>query len=25
VIREGAGIVQQVPFVARRIPGCPAS
>ncbi len=25
VIREGAGIVQQVPFVARRVPGCPAS
>ncbi|MEO6007029.1 MAG: CRTAC1 family protein [Vicinamibacteraceae bacterium] len=25
VIREGAGIVQQVPFVARAVPGCPAS
>jgi len=25
VIREGAGIVRQEPFVAGRIPGCPAS
>jgi hypothetical protein len=25
VIREGAGIVRQEPFAARRIPGCPAS
>jgi hypothetical protein len=24
VIREGAGIVQQVPFAARTVPGCPA-
>ena len=24
-IREGAGIVDQVPFAPRRVPGCPAS